>query len=318
MIVLFCFGRLTPFKDGLSIFLKKESQQASSSGHSSGIISGGLEAWKLISMLIQMMFSIGVNGDVVPNTNKDLRELGVNSPLLTNMSDVIHSACASCFELHMALNSKRMHYTDFEKMMDLVSVAKYHNLRLAVLMKTCFKLREIQRKHTLDKDYIAGLWRTAQAGNKHHYLGHFLISKLRMGSNITIVDTELSEKSHRVFVKIPYSKCSKRFGSRTMEIAQLNKRKNCIALMRLVLTEEFLVEDQVKRVIPEEELPDESDNDEDEVQVNRLMPDETTPADIEGEGEGEGEGPIPMQTTGENAKPAQQVDAEFKKFRSAR
>jgi hypothetical protein len=97
-------------------------------------------------MLVQLMFSIGLDGDIVPNTQAELERLGVNEPLIQNVSDVIQSACASCFEIHMALDAKRMKYTECDMILDLVSVAKYHNLRLAVLMKTCFDLRALKGK----------------------------------------------------------------------------------------------------------------------------------------------------------------------------
>ena len=226
---------MTPFKNGVSVFLKAESKSGGKKGRTTGLLSAGLESWKLVSMLVHIMFSIGLGGDVVPNSGQQLHAQGVTDGSLSNVTDVIQSACASCFEMHMALDAKEMHVSELEKMGELLSIAKYHHLRLSVLQKVCWELRDQKGKGIKDAGFIPTLWKRGLAGNKHHYIFHLLISKLEMGCNLAIVDTELSESSHKEFVKTKYPLTSKRRYTRTFEMAQLNVLFKCIRLMKVTL-----------------------------------------------------------------------------------
>ena len=107
-------------------------------------------------------------------------------------------------------------------------------------------------------------------------------SKLRMGCCNTIVDTELSEKSHRIFVKFPYSVCSKRFSTRTMEMARYNVHNRGVGLMMLVMNKEFLVADQAKRQrLDEVEEVEEEDEEEDEEEAEEEAEEEDEEEDEE-------------------------------------
>ena len=208
------------FFDGVSKFLKAESKKGAkkggkSSGRDTSLLSGGLEAWKLVSLLVHLTFSLGSDGRVLPETSAFMVARGVHNSIITNLSDVISSACASCIEMHKALDTKSMRYVDQHRVLYLISVAKYHHIRLQVLKKVCSLLRN---KEPTNSSVINELFAKGVAGNKHHLMFHLLQAKLELGCNLAYVDTEASEKSHKPFVKEPFDHSSKRLSSRLPEM----------------------------------------------------------------------------------------------------
>ena len=208
-------SRRSYFPDGVSKFYKAESKKGGKSGQDSNLIAGGLEAWKLVPLLLHMTFSLGPDDSVIPHTAAYMESLGVHNVHISNMLDVISSACASCIEMHKALDTKTMRYEDFHRMLYLISVAKYHHIRLQVLKKVCWMLR---KKEPLSPTVINELFAKGVMGNKHHLMFHLLLAKLELGCNLAFVDTEASERSHKPFVKGPFDHSSKRLSSRLREM----------------------------------------------------------------------------------------------------
>ena len=62
--------KMINFNKGISPYVKKSSNSSSQSNIGTGLMSGGLEGWKLRSLLLQLMFCIGVDSTIVPNTKK--------------------------------------------------------------------------------------------------------------------------------------------------------------------------------------------------------------------------------------------------------
>lgn len=119
-------------------------------------MSGGLEAWKLAPLLIIFAFSLGSDGSVVPCTKEYLRSKGVADTKVLNPTDVILSACASCFEMHKALDAKTMLYDDYQRVLYLISAAKYHHVRLNVLKRLCWIIKK--KESTTPQSFIDGLY----------------------------------------------------------------------------------------------------------------------------------------------------------------
>ena len=203
------------FSDGVSRFYKAESKKGGKSSRDTSLLSGGLEAWKLVPLLVHLTFSLGSDGRVLPATSAFMEARGVHSSTITNISDVISSACVTCIEMHKALDAKSMRYEDHHRVLYLISVAKYHHIRLQVLKKVCWLLR---LKEPTDRAVIKQLFAKGVSGNKHHYMFHLLQAKLELGCNLIAVDTEMSEQSHKPFVKEPFDHSSKRLSSRLPEM----------------------------------------------------------------------------------------------------
>jgi hypothetical protein len=193
-------------------------------------MSGGLEAWKLAPLLIIFAFSLGSDGSVVPCTKEYLRSKGVADTKVLNPTDVILSACASCFEMHKALDAKTMLYDDYQRVLYLISAAKYHHVRLNVLKRLCWIIKK--KESTTPQSFIDGLYGRALAGNKHHYMFHLLFAKLHLGCNLMYMDTEMSEKSHKPFVKDPFNRSSKRLSTRQKEMMKIVLKKKLAVFLR--------------------------------------------------------------------------------------
>lgn len=218
------------FKDGISKHFKAESKAGKKSGRDTSLMSGGLEAWKLVPLLVHFAFSLGSDGSVVPSTKRYLRSKGVVDSRVANPTDVILSACASCFEMHKALDAKTMLYDDHQRILYLISAAKYHHVRLNVLKRLCWMIK-INESPT-PQSLIDTLYKKALAGNKHHYMFHLLFAKLHLGCNLMYMDTEMSELSNKPFVKEPFNHSSKRLASRLKEMLSYILKKKLASFLR--------------------------------------------------------------------------------------
>jgi len=218
------------FKDGVSKHFKSESKAGKSSGRDTSLLSGGLEAWKLVPLLLHFALSFGSDGVVLPCTSAYLREKGVKDSRVSNPTDVILSACASCFEMHKALDAKTMLYDDYKRILYLISAAKYHHIRLNVLKRLCWIIRK--KLSTTPNSLIDTLYKKALAGNKHHYMFHLLFAKLHLGCNLMYMDTEMSEQSHKPYVKDPFNHSSKRLLSRLKEMLRFVLKKKLATFLR--------------------------------------------------------------------------------------
>jgi hypothetical protein len=195
----------------------------------------GIEAWKLVPLLVHFTFSLGSVGAVVPNAATFMERLGVNSSSdIANISDVVSSACASCIEMHKALDAKSMNYEDHHRVLYLISVAKYHHIRLQVLKTVCWMLR---KKERTTPSVINELFKNGVKGNKHHLMFHLLLAKLELGCDLIAVDSEMSEQSHKPFVKDAFNNSSKRLSSRLKEMMQYVMKKKLIAYLKDLLTQ---------------------------------------------------------------------------------
>jgi hypothetical protein len=88
--------------------LKTEAQKGIRKGApETGLLSGGIESWKLKSLLMQMMFSIGEQGDLLPNTSNWFSEKTSLSKqyFCANITKVVLSACASALEFSTMLKA---------------------------------------------------------------------------------------------------------------------------------------------------------------------------------------------------------------------
>jgi len=169
-----------------------------------GLMGGGMESWKLPCVLFTLMLCIGSNGEILPDYSNGLSEIGIQDPKLQDVSDVVLSACASVFEMYQMFISKTLLYGDVDTLAYLMSNARYHHLRLAMLFKILSKYK--------DGDDWTGAeipWKQALGGNKFHLLQHMVAAKRDLGADTRISDTEMCEQMHIPSIREPFAASNK-------------------------------------------------------------------------------------------------------------
>ena len=206
----------------------------SNSDNTTGLMSGGMESWKMMTALFQMMICIGSGGDILPNHGKAraIREAtGFRDDCMLDWSDIVLSAAASCLEMYLAITSKVLRVGDIPTVQYLVDCAVFHHVRLSRLFKSLqMSTTEKKKKRSSDGKRLSLVpWDEAVGGNKCHLLRqHVVESKLWMGANPRQIDTELSEGFHKETVKKVFAQSSKRHGKRQFEMATILSRQRVV------------------------------------------------------------------------------------------
>ena len=173
-----------------------------------GLMGGGMESWKLPCVLFTLMMCIGSNGEILPDYSNGLSEIGIQDSRLQDVSDVVLSACASAFEMYQMFISKTLLYGDVDTLDYLLSNARYHHLRLAMLFKILSKYKDGD-----DWTDAELYWELALGGNKFHLLQHMVAAKRDLGADTRISDTELCEQMHIPSIREPFAASNKQVGS---------------------------------------------------------------------------------------------------------
>ena len=101
--------RPTRFASGISKLIKTETLKGNrGTTHDTGLLSGGMEAWKLKSLLLQLLLSIGEQGHIVPNNAQWFQKKTALSKRLfiANITDVIISASSTALQFAVMLRAK--------------------------------------------------------------------------------------------------------------------------------------------------------------------------------------------------------------------
>ena len=210
----------------MSSLLKTETKSMENSDNTTGLMSGGMESWKLITALIQMMFCLGSDGSVVPHSKfvSRMKRIGFEDTYIQDVSEVVLSAASSTVEMYMALTSKELRKSDCATVQYLIECAAFHHLRLARIFKS-FRVTARFKGYVLSVPTFS----ECDGGNKLSYLrDHMVECKIWMGADPRHVDTEMSESCHKVVVKRAYAACSKREGSKNAEMARQLLRKRAV------------------------------------------------------------------------------------------
>ena len=206
----------------------------SNSDNTTGLMSGGMESWKLISALFQMMVCIGSDGSVLPERSqiRNVRSnTGFTEECMLDISDIVLSAAAACVEMYFAITSKELRVGDIPTVQHLVDCAVLHHVRLSRLFKSLKLSTTVAKKAASSgKDPNLVPWNKAIGGNKCHLLRQHLVeSKIWMGANPRQTDTELSESFHKDTVKKTFVQSSKRHSTRQHEMATVLLRRRIVS-----------------------------------------------------------------------------------------
>ena len=212
-------NRFTRHTQGVSGLVKVAVAHKKRTSHQTGLMSGSLEAWKMLDLVIQIMFCLGENGDVLPTSGMWFSRITGLKPdhICANIAMVVVQACASAVEMAKFLRSG--HYTPEDKNLCLYleKIGRFHHARLAMLKKI---LSAVCTGGQLDSITL----QNCISGNKFHYYEHIRLAREIYGVDIRIFDTESSEKLHQTSVVIPHRKGSKRIAGKQRNMLRYFKR----------------------------------------------------------------------------------------------
>ena len=223
------------FKHGISKFIKHDpAGMAASFAQTSGmLLSGGMETWKLIAVLLLIMFSL--NGDILSADREWLTKNGYPYSTKTKFTsahpklsvcEMVVSCCAAVLELHWFLTFKYKSEPQLETLEYLIANARAHYL---ILYQLKFRLQHMIPPEDEDDSSCAGAEaskgkrnrQTATEGPaaviteskcqamKHHFMTHYPEQARNTGGDFSIVDTEPTEHAHIYLVGNNYSRIAK-------------------------------------------------------------------------------------------------------------
>jgi hypothetical protein len=197
------------------------------SDNTTGLMSGGMESWKLITALIQMMFCLGSDGSVLPNHRnvRQMRKIGFKDTYLQDVTEVVLSAASSTVEMYMAMTSKELRKSECGVVQYLIECACFNHLRLARIFKA-FRVGDKFKGSKL----VVPSFEDCGGGNKLEYLRkHMMQAKRWMGADPRQTDSEISECLHKLVVKRTYAECSKIPGQMGQQMALNLIRKRAVS-----------------------------------------------------------------------------------------
>ena len=144
----------------------------------------------------------GSSGRILP-CGRQMDQFGCHDEHLTDITDVVLSACASLFEMYAGLHCKKCRYRDVDVIEYLVHNAGFHHLRFMKLMDIISNIKYDKGGMLIKVPDLP--WNSVIRGNKFHMLMHHLsMSKTHFGANLNVLDTEETEAKHKTVVKEAY------------------------------------------------------------------------------------------------------------------
>ena len=182
--------------------------------HDTGLLSGGMEAWKLKSLLLQLLLSIGESGHIVPNKTEWFQQkTGLSKRLfVANITEVIIAASCTALEFAVMLRAKETTREHIQCLDYMEQVTHYHHIRLQILKRILF------HKMKTGETVVPNI-SDIKSGNKEHYFYHYKEAIKKLGPDVRLWDTEHSEKLHQKSVKEAHRRSSKRFDGKQMSMA---------------------------------------------------------------------------------------------------
>jgi len=236
--------RMVKFPRGLRYCLKlTTTTKKLSSG--TNFLSGGFEAWKLASMMVQLLFSVGSSGTYCPNDptwyescllpalNRGLEEKKKHTTISNlligrSVNQVIVNSMSSALQCLFYLKSGSFSDIQLDTVSLLLKNARIHHARVFKLkFLICAALRLQSRDFEEEKQF---------AGTKIHHLMHYVTNMKRLGGITQSWDTEMSELFHKTVGKAAFESSSKtKKGMLEEMVRYVQKRDHAQALLMRVL-----------------------------------------------------------------------------------
>ena len=221
--------------------------------HDTGLLSGGMEAWKLKSLLLQLLLSIGEKGHIVPNKPEWFQQkTGLSKRLfIANITEVIIAASSTALEFAVMLRAKTTTSSHLKCLDYMEQVTHYHHIRLQILKRVLF------HKMKTGETVVPNI-KDIKGGNKEHYFFHYKEAIKQLGPDVRLWDTEHSEKLHQPAVKEAHRKSSKRFDGKQMSMALKYKEVDIIKKYKAMVHKETK-EEKAESIFEDERVYEASD-----------------------------------------------------------
>ena len=182
--------RMSKFSSGISIFFPSRRLE----GHgNTGILTGGLASWKLLSLLVQATISVDLSNHILPNNSSWTTEIRHQNNLVKfskqwKIREITMKALYSTMEVYFAMAKKQL---SLQELTNLVYITNLCATHLTVLMALNFELSCAASNidMTTKKAY-------QYQGIKMHMMTHFPSAKMFWGAPSYLTDMELPELSH--------------------------------------------------------------------------------------------------------------------------
>ena len=201
------------FTQGFSYYFNQSYCETLTKG--TGFMTKRLPGWKLPSLLFQLMFAIGTEDTILPNTKQ--WTILANLRQECNINKIVLDAIQSTISLLIMYN-KNDGYTEkeFKTLQNLLTENRMYVSNLWILKCDLYNNSINNPKNTQPSIF---------GGIKHHLIErHEVEWKKHFGTENNTYNVELSEHYH-LTCKNDYEATSKRFESTTMEMMKIYKRR---------------------------------------------------------------------------------------------
>ena len=219
------------FRAGVSNFMKASTKSSSGTAFSSG----GIEAWKLQNLLLQMLFCI--DGAIAPFTQQWSIDKRIQHGW--NVGRTLVNALTSALEVIFVVKAAKLAENNLQSLQTMIATSRAHIMLLWCMRKdllAAVTTKKAARKKAsrgpidlkaMEQDFFSGI--------KLHLLMHFVFYKQFYGADRRIIDTELSELFHKYVVNEVFETTSKNVVSVAKEmITSIQKRFHSLDLHKMV------------------------------------------------------------------------------------
>lgn len=214
---------LLPFQftriNDISTLLKSDISNTKK-GSTTGFISGDIRASALPGILMELMFCIGLNGLILPNSNI----ISSNGKTSYNPTEVFMTAACSSLEVVFFSKAKELARSQVDVMSHIIFNSRSH----------------LQKLFSIKQDMLLqfGVIKTPgdnHRGIKSHLLQHIPEQILAYGANPISFDTQFTELSHKQTSKTPWEISSKQTRGGQHEMLMIVARREHAAMLCLSL-----------------------------------------------------------------------------------
>ena len=258
------------FSGGISKYLKSGSRKGGKQSGGVGMLTGGLPAWQLPIMMVQLLFVLADEEiDLLPNFKCIRTPTAHYNPTI-----VLVDTLSSCLQALFLIRAKTSNTKHLELELAAIKKANFHldelyDAKQAMAKENKKNKKKLESKKTEIKKRDHNKKETSSAMKMHAWT-HFPTQAPEYGQDWKASDTEKGEGAMGEYAQGAWSRCSKLKQSAEREMLTLALR-NCFAKM--------LVQSQcgdspknpfrdvdVESGIEERGIDDNSDSDEDDVQ----------------------------------------------------
>ena len=221
--------------------LKADAKGGKASDKISGLISGNFPAWQMPNLCLQLIFGIGCEGAVIPNTTMLISEDVTKR--FGNPTTICINALSSVLEVAYYCEANALTQTQLATMRDFIdtmclNLVHLHDLKMKICQRTMPVAKETSdapveppKPPKPRKEY------EMPRNIKTHSTTHFPNQIEEFGAFSGPMNTALGEKSHQINVGEAYGRSSRVLATSNAEMARYCLRKELAQRQMKFLTE---------------------------------------------------------------------------------